>query len=247
MTYNCASMIRRAHARLPMDILDDVVVTDDGSHDGSYEVARQLGLAAFRHSPNRGYGGNLKEGLRVALDRGADFIVEVHGDGQFDPAATRDALPYLERGVDLVIGSRFHIAGRARQNGMPLIRLIANKALSAIDRAVLGLAFTEYHTGFRIYSRGLLDKVAWEANSDDYLFSFEIIAQAAYVGASVAEVPVDADYRTDHTSHRLLLASIYALQTFVVLAQFVLARAGLYHGRRFPRRRGKFVEAEDVD
>ena len=121
-------------------------------------------------------------------------------------------------------GSRFQNPRQALKNGMPLIRYVANRFLSFVDRAVLKLPFTEFHTGFRIYGKKFLKKVPFEKNSDDYLFSFQIIAQAAYCNATTAEVPVEADYHGEHTSHRLSGAFFYALQTFKVLYEYILAK-----------------------
>jgi glycosyltransferase involved in cell wall biosynthesis len=233
LTYNCAGLVRKAYGQIPAQLVDDVFATDDGSTDSSHQAARELGIAAFRHAPNRGYGGNLKQGIRIALERGADYIVEVHGDGQFDPGALREAMPLIETGVEFIIGSRFRVPGQARANGMPLVRYLANRGLSRIDRAILGLPFTEFHTGFRIYSRTMLERIPWEENSDNYLFSFQIIAQAAHKGISVGEVPVIADYRSEHTSHSIRGAAVYALQTFAVLAEYLLAKHGLRYSRRF--------------
>ena len=119
---------------------------------------------------------------------------------------------------------------------MPLIRFVANRFLSFFDRIVLGLKLTEFHTGFRIYGRELLEKVPFKNNSNDYLFSFQIIAQAAYFNMPVAEVPVEADYNNEHTSHSLDGASIYAINTFFILGQFILAKLGFYHNKIFPKR-----------
>lgn len=234
MTYNCAHLLPKAYQQIPRDLVDDILVTDDGSRDNSHDVAKQLGLKAFRHTPNRGYGGNLKKGLQHALSAGADYVVEVHGDGQFDASAIRAAYPLMQRGVELILGSRFVVPGQARRNGMPWVRYAANRGLSFFDRLVLRLPFTEFHTGFRIYSRHLLEKIPWQKNSDDYLFSFQIIAQAAYARVSVAEVPVEADYTTDHTSHSLRGATLYAFQTFAVLLRYLLARWRLVSSPLFP-------------
>jgi len=236
MTYNCASMVPRAYAQIPKHLVDDIIATDDGSKDGSHEAAKALGIAAFHHAPNRGYGGNLKEGLRIALGRGADYVVEVHGDGQFGTAALEPAMEHIGRGAGLILGSRFIVPGRARELGMPLVRYLANRGLSTFDRLVLRLPLSEFHTGFRIYSRAFLSKVPWEDNSDDYLFSFQIIAQAAWAGVPVAEVPVEADYRGEHTSHSLRGASVYAVRTFEVLGEYLLAKAGVRFSRTFPNR-----------
>jgi len=246
MTYNCARLVPMAYRNIPKDLVDEIIATDDGSRDDSHEVAKGLGIPAFRHTPNRGYGGNLKAGLRLALERGADYIVEVHGDGQFDPGAIRAATPLMQRGVQFILGSRFIVPGRARELGMPLIRYLANRGLSFFDRRVLGLPFTEFHSGFRIYSRELLRRVPWERNSDDYLFSFQIIAQAAHAGVSVGEVPVEADYRGDHTSHSVRGASIYAFQTFGVLGQFLLARSRLRYNPIFPKHHPSGGEDRDA-
>jgi glycosyltransferase involved in cell wall biosynthesis len=227
-------MLRSSYQRIPHDLVDDVIVTDNASTDGSYEIAQSLGVPVFRNASNIGYGGNVKAGIRQALARGADYIVEVHGDGQYDPSALRPALPHIADGADFILGSRFIIPGRARANAMPLVRFVANRLLSTLDRRVLGLPLTEFHTGFRVYGRRFLERVAWESNSDDYLFSFEILAQAAYVDAKVAEVPVEGDYRGDHTSIPLGRAALYSLQTLASLTDYVLARRGVRHTHVFP-------------
>jgi glycosyltransferase involved in cell wall biosynthesis len=236
MTYNCAHLLPKAYHKIPKDLVDDILVVDDGSKDDAAGAAKALGLECHRNPVNLGYGGNLKAGLEKALARGADYVVEVHGDGQFDPSTLREAMPLILAGTDFIMGSRFVVPGRARQNGMPLPRFLANRALSAVDRLVLGLPFTEFHSGFRVYSRRLLETVPWKSNSNDYLFSFQIIAQAAYAGLKVGEVPVEADYIGDHTSVGGYGASLYALQTFAVLAQYLMARGGLWNGAVFPRR-----------
>ncbi|MBX4212082.1 glycosyltransferase family 2 protein [Candidatus Pacearchaeota archaeon] len=237
LAYNCAKMLPRALERIPMEELDDLILMDDGSKDGTYEVAQKLGIKAFRHVPNRGYGGNLKAGIEKALEMGADYIVEIHGDGaQFNPKSIIYARKNMDEGAQLILGSRFQQPGKALADGMPLIRFIANRFLSFFDRIVLGLPLTEFHTGFRIYGKKLLHVVPYKANSNDYLFSFQIIAQAAYYRMPVREVPVEADYKSEHTSHSIKGASIYAIKTFGVLGQFVAARIGI-HSKIFSKRK----------
>lgn len=236
LAYNCARMLGRANERIPRKWVDDVIVLDDGSRDGTSEVARALGLPVFRHEANRGYGGNVKAGLARAIERGADYVLEVHGDGaQFDPASIEYAMPLLQQGADLVLGSRFLEPGKARQNGMPLVRYLANRSLSFIDRQILGLPLSEFHTGFRVYSRRLVETLPLSACSDNYLFSFQVIAQAAYCGLRIAEVPVQADYRGEHTSHSLPGAAAYAVSTFYELTRFALARRGWSYNPIFPQ------------
>jgi glycosyltransferase involved in cell wall biosynthesis len=236
LAYNTARLLEAAWRKIPTALVDDVIVMDDASSDGTSDVARALGLTVYRHERNLGYGGNVREGLRRAVrDHGADYVVEVHGDGaQFDPAAIAGALPLMRAGVPFILGSRFVEPGRARQNGMPLVRFLANRGLSAIARRVLRLPLTEFHTGFRIYSRALVDRLPLEANASDHLFSFQVLAQAAYFSLDVREIPVEADYRGEHTSISLPAATKYAFENFACLAEYALARSGLRGSRRFP-------------
>lgn len=237
LAYNCAHLLPRAISRIPPHLVSGMFITDDGSEDETPEVAAKLNVPYIRHTPNRGYGGNVKAGLQHAISLGADYVVEIHGDGaQFDPAAIALALPLMADQYDLILGSRFQDPAQALANGMPLIRYLANRGLSFFDQRVLGLPLTEFHTGFRIYRRAWLETVPYMENSDDYLFSFEIIAQAAYTKAKVAEVPVEADYKSEHTSHKLTGATIYAIETFAILGAYLLARAGLFHFKQFPAR-----------
>jgi glycosyltransferase involved in cell wall biosynthesis len=238
LAYNVERLLEKALRKIPRALVDDVFVMDDGSRDGTSDVARRLGLTVYRSERNLGYGGNLRAGLRRAVqDHGADYVVEIHGDGaQFDPAAIAAAVPLMERGVPFILGSRFVEAGRARRNGMPLVRFLANRGLSALARRVLRLPLTEFHTGFRIYSRRLVEELPLDANASDHLFSFEVLAQAAYNDVDVREVPVEADYLSEHTSISLREAVIYAFDNLVCLGKYLLARAGLRHSRQFPRR-----------
>lgn len=236
LAYNCEGMVERAYERIPLNYFNDLFLTDDGSTDGTRAVAERLGIAVIGHTPNRGYGGNVKAGLRHARSLGADYVVEIHGDGaQFNPLAVKHAWPLMATGYDLILGSRFQQPRQALALGMPWSRWLANQALSFFDRLVLRLPLTEFHTGFRIYSRRLVDTLPWESTADNYLFSFQLIAQAAYYGLRVGEVPVEADYRGEHTSHHLPGAALYAIQTFGTLGQYLLARAGLRHTELFPR------------
>lgn len=234
LAYNNAALIETAFKRIPLHLVDDIIVMDDCSKDDTSGAARRLGLKVYRNERNMGYGGNLKNGLKKALELGADYVVEVHGDGaQFNPIAIQDALPHMQANVRLILGSRFQNKWLALANGMSFIRFFANISLSFFDRLVLKLPLTEFHTGFRIYSKELLANVPYESNANSYLFSFQIIAQAAYYQQSVAEVPVEADYHAAHTSHSLRGASAYAINTFFQLGSYLLARAGLVYNQVF--------------
>ena len=226
LTYNCAGMLEDIYRRIPKQALDDIIVSDDGSTDGTLEVAQRLGIKTFPHV-HRGYGGNVKHGLRQALNLGADYIVEIHGDGQYDPTPIPAALAKMREGHDFLLGSRFTDVRQPLRDRMSLARYLANRGLSSVDRWVLGLPLTEFHTGFRVYSRKLLESVPFEAGSEDWLFSFEIIVQARFFNQRVGEIPIRCNYADVHTSVSLWRATIYSFETLKTLAQYLLARIGI--------------------
>lgn len=226
MTYNCADGVADIYKRLPQELLSDIILVDDGSSDNVIKIANDLGIKAYTHE-HLGYGGNIKFGLQKALELGADYMVEIHGDGQYDPSAIGPALEKMNNGCAFVLGSRFTTKSQALKDQMSLARYLANRGLSFFDRFVLQLPLTEFHTGFRVYSRKLLTTIPFPAGAQDYLYSFEIIAQAAFYNLRVEEVPVRCDYSGDHTSVSLKKAAIYSFQTFNVLFLYILARLGI--------------------
>lgn len=237
LAHNVAALLPRAVDRIPKDLVDAIIVMDNGSKDGTSDVARSLGLPVYRNEKNLGYGGNLRAGLtRAVAEYGAQYVVEVHGDGaQFNPAAIALALPFMERGVSFIMGSRFLEAGGARRNGMPWVRLLANRGLTFVSRAILRLPLSEYHSGFRVYSRRFIETLPLAENASGHLFSFQILAQAAYYGFDVAEVPVEADYHSEHHSISLLSGAAYALTSVACLGDYLLAKSGLRHSPVFPK------------
>jgi len=233
LAYNCAELLAGAYKKIPKELFDEIILVDDGSTDDTFAVAQKLGIRSFTHE-HLGYGGNVKFGLRKALEAGADYMVEIHGDGQYDVAQATVAIEKMQRErIDFLLGSRFTSLGQARRDGMPLSRYLANLGLSFFDRLLLRLPLTEFHSGFRVYTRRLVEKAGLAGTSDTHLYSFQIIAQAGYHRLSVAEIPVRCDYNTEHTSISLGKSAIYAFQTFWVLFLYLLARIGLKN-RLFP-------------
>lgn len=225
--WNCAHLLPRAYAQVPKEYFNAIIIVDDGSTDETLAVARTLGVPVFTH-PHFGYGGNIKYALQKALELGADYMIEIHGDGQYDPSNIPAAIRKLKNErPDFLLGSRFTSLLQPLRDKMSFVRYLANLGMSAIDRLVLRLPLSEFHQGFRVYSRRLVETVGLDGTSDDHLFSFQIIAKAAYCRLKVREVPVRCDYAGEHTSISLKRSVVYALQTFGVLGLFISARLGL--------------------
>ena len=225
LAYNCARTLENTFRRIPLETVDRIVLIDDASTDNTLEVARRLGIESYTHE-HLGYGGNVKYSIRKGIELGADYIIDLHGDGQYDPGAIPLALAKAREGYDFVLGSRFVDRSQPLRDGMSWARYLANIGLSTIERVVLDLPLSEFHTGFRIYTKHLAETVALDATSDAHLFSFEIIAQARFCNLRIGEVPIRCGYKEEHTSISLPKAALYSLQTFKTLALFLLARAG---------------------
>jgi glycosyltransferase involved in cell wall biosynthesis len=192
--YNAEQTLERTHADIPAHAVDDVILVDDRSRDRTVEVARKLGLHVVEHARNRGYGGNQKTCYRTALERGADIVVMVHPDHQYDPRVIPDLIAPLVAGeCDAVFGSRM-LGGRPIQGGMPKWKYMGNIFLTAVENATFLIYLTEYHSGFRAYSRRYLESVNLEANSDGFVFDTEIIAQGMAKGLHIREIPIETRY-----------------------------------------------------
>ncbi|HVN76956.1 MAG TPA: glycosyltransferase family 2 protein [Thermoanaerobaculaceae bacterium] len=231
--YNAAKTLEACVADIPDGCADEVILVDDASRDDTVEVANRLGLTVFRHAANRGYGGNQKTCYREALARGADIVVMVHPDHQYDPRIIPRLVEPLAAGeADAVFGSRI-LGGRTREGGMPRWKYVANLALTRLENAVLGLRLTEFHSGFRAYSRRYLETVRFPENSDDFVFDSEIIAQGVIAGLTVCEIPIATRYFPEASQIGVWRSIVYGLGIVRMLARFTLHRLGL-------RRRDQF-------
>lgn len=231
--YNAARTLAKTTGDLPKDIVDKVILVDDASQDETPEIARRLGLDVKVHMQNKGYGGNQKTCYMEALSAGADIVVMVHPDNQYDATRIPTMIrPILEGKADLVLGSRL-LEGReaALRGGMPIWKYISNRFLTTVENLALGTRLSEAHTGFRAYSRRLLSTIPFLLNSDDFVFDSEVIAQTVAFGFKIAEVPVPTRYFPEASSVSFKRSVVYGLATLNVARKFLLHRVGL---RRYP-------------
>jgi len=230
--YNAAKTLERTYADIPRDLVDHMILVDDVSRDETVDIARQLGLEVIVHKQNRGYGGNQKTCYDRALEWGADVVVMLHPDYQYD--ATRiPALvaPILAGTADLVLGSRF--LGDPIAGGMPKWKYVSNRFLTGVENRAFGLHLSEYHTGLRAYSRRLLEAMPYRLNSDDFVFDQELIAQVVAIGGlGVDEIAVPTRYFDEASSVGFRRSVVYGLSTLRVVARYLLHRSGIRRSRQ---------------
>ena len=235
--YNAARTLERTYADIPHDIVDRIILVDDVSADETVDVARQLGLDVIIHQQNKGYGGNQKTCYDAAIAAGADIVVMLHPDYQYD--ATRiPALiaPIVSGEKDLMLGSRF--LGDPLAGGMPRWKYISNRFLTIVENVCFGLHLSEYHTGLRAYSRRLLEAIPYRLNSDDFVFDQELIAQVVAAGGlEIGEVAVPTRYFEEASSVGFKRSVVYGLSTLRVVGRFLLHRLRLRRSAQLTARR----------
>jgi glycosyltransferase involved in cell wall biosynthesis len=198
--YNAAKTLKQTYDEIPHDIVDDIILVDDGSQDATVEMARVLGIPTIRHESNRGYGGNQKTCYAAALARGADIIVMLHPDYQYSPrllAAIAAMIASDE--FDVVLGSRILGKG-ALAGGMPLYKYVANRFLTLFENLMIAQKLSEYHTGYRAWHRGVLEKLPLATNSNDFVFDNQMLVQAAYFGFRIGEISCPTKYFPEASS-----------------------------------------------
>lgn len=231
---NAALTLERTFGAIPTNWVDEVILVDDRSTDDTIDVARKLKIHTIWHPHNVGYGGNQKTCYLEALQRGADVVVMLHPDGQYEPSLIPKLVePILAGRADLVLGSRFAEPGAALAGGMPRYKYVANRVLTAIENRVLGTELSEMHTGYRAYSRELLVNVPFLRNALDFSFDSEMLMQVAHFGYRIEEVPARSRYFDDASSISLKPATVYGLKTLAVALRLVLHRRGVWRSRRF--------------
>ncbi len=225
--YNAARTLRRTVAEIPHDIVDDVILIDDCSRDDTITVARELGLHIVCHPANRGYGGNQKSCYEAALTRGADIVVMLHPDYQYSPRLVRAMAAMIASGhYDAVFASRILGQG-ALAGGMPLYKYIANRLLTAFQNVVMGQKLSEYHTGYRAWSRTVLERLPLRTCSDDFVFDNQMVAQTAWFEFRIGEISCPTRYFAEASSINFRRSCTYGLGVLGTAITYRLARWGL--------------------
>jgi glycosyltransferase involved in cell wall biosynthesis len=231
--YRAGKTLEKTYQALPHDIVDEVLLVDDCSDDDTADVAHQLGITVIRHAVNTGYGGNQKTCYREALARGADIVVMVHPDYQYEPRLATAMAGMIASGVyDVVLGSRI-LGNGALQGGMPLWKYVANRALTAFENLLLGAKLSEYHTGYRAYTREALEQLPWTRNSDDFVFDNQFLAQAIVARVRIGELSVPTRYFPEASSINFRRSVRYGFGVLGTSALGFLARTGLWQHRLF--------------
>ena len=233
--YNAAKTLEVTYESIPMDVVDKIILTDDVSHDETVEIARQLGLKTIIHAQNRGYGGNQKTSYMEALKDGAEIIVMLHPDNQYDATRIPALIEPIQRGeFDMMIGSRL-LGDDTLEGGMPLYKFMGNRFLTWLENKVLGQNLSEYHSGFRAYSREVLTTIPFVLNSDDFVFDSQVLAQVTAFNFRIGEVPVPTRYFKEASSINFKRSVIYGLATVWTMWKYLLFKVGLSKNARFSK------------
>jgi glycosyltransferase involved in cell wall biosynthesis len=239
--YNAGRTLRLTYEELPKESVNLVILVDDGSTDATLDIARELGLEIFVHDRNYGYGANQKTCYTEALRAGADIVVMVHPDYQYDPTLVPKIIEPITQGdADLVLGSRLK-GGSAVQQGMPWWKYVANRFLTWVENRAFGLAMSEYHTGYRAFSREVLEAVNFRMNSDGFVFDQEIVSQTVAGGFRLAEIAVPVRYFAEASSASFLDSCVYGTKILWVVTRYLLHRSGLKRSRRLESIRRRYT------
>ncbi len=227
--YNAELTLEKTYREIPFDVVDEVVLVDDYSKDKTSELGQRLGIHhVIRHEKNKGYGGNQKTCYNKALEIGADIVIMVHPDYQYTPKLIHSMCYIIANGVyPVVLGSRI-LGNGALKGGMPMYKYIANRFLTFVQNVLINQKLSEYHTGYRAFSREVLEKINFNINSDDFVFDNQMMSQIAFAGFDIAEVTCPTKYFDEASSINLKRSTIYGLGVLKVSFLHFLARMGIY-------------------
>lgn len=227
--YNAAKTLEQTWKEIPFEYVDDLILVDDASRDNTVEEAHRLGIRTIVHTANRGYGGNQKTCYKEALALGADIVVMLHPDYQYTPRLIPAIASMIAWGeFDVVLASRILGVG-ALKGGMPLYKYVFNRVLTLAENLLIGQKLSEYHTGYRAFSRQVLEKLPLEKNSDDFVFDNQMLAQVTWNGFRIGEVSCPTRYFTDASSINFRRSVVYGLGVLATSFQYRLSKLGIIH------------------
>ncbi len=234
--YNAARTLKKTIAAIPPGIADEIILTDDSSDDQTLAIAKSLGIKTFTHEKNLGYGANQKTCYAEALKTDAEIIVMLHPDYQYDPRVIPFAAGFIVNDIcDIVIGSRIRSRKEALDSGMPVYKYISNRFLTVLGNLILGQNLGDFHSGFRVYKRRVLETINYAGNSDDFIFDFEFLAQAAFQGYRMGDIPIPARYFPEASSINFRRSLKYGVQNIWVMVKFILEKNRLSRFKLFSK------------
>ena len=235
--YNAALTLEPTVRDIPPGVVDEIIVVDDNSNDNTVEQARRLGLTVIQHEKNKGYGGNQKTCYRLALERGADIVVMIHPDYQYDSKLTPYLVGFLrDRYFDVMLGSRIRTRKEALAGGMPKYKYAANRMLTLAENICTGMNLSEWHTGFRAFTKEVLETIPWQQNSDDFVFDSQMLLQCVAFGFRIGEIPVPVRYHDTASSINFFRSVRYGLGTLSAVGAFLSHRFHVAHPQMFCRK-----------
>ena len=237
--YNAARTLEPTVRDIPPGTVDEIILVDDASADDTAALARRLGLTVVRHEANRGYGANQKTCYRLALEHGADIVVMIHPDYQYDSHLTPHLVDFIRHSyLDVMLGSRIRTRREALAGGMPPYKYVFNRILTLVENVATGTNLSEWHTGFRAFSREVLETVPWEENSDDFVFDSQMLVQCVAFGYRIGEIPVPVRYYDTSSSISMRRSIVYGLRTLWTIVRYLLHTSHLVRSPLFRKKQG---------
>ena len=234
--YNAALTLKKTVEDIPQGLVDEIILVDDKSRDNTLEIAQLLGLTVIAHEKNRGYGGAQKSGYKLALEKGADYIVMLHPDYQYDGRLLPAAVDLLRTGVvDVVLGNRIRSRKESLSGGMPFYKYFFNRALTITANIWLGQNLGEFHSGFRAYRKEVLEGVPFEVNTDDFAFDAQFLVQAVYFNFKLGDIPMPVRYFEEASSIGWQRSVKYGLHFLLVLVQYSLNKLKILKSKIFKK------------
>ena len=226
--YNSEPVIKDLYERIDKELFDKIYFFDDNSTDNSYEVAKEFDWNVVKNQTNLGHGGNLKKAIKTAFEDGADYVLEIHADNQYNPNLIIKAKHFIEQDYALITGSRFVNKNPHIEEGMPFLRYFSNKVMSNFTRKLLSIHLSEFHTGFKIFGKNFYNKVQFQHCSNNYLFSFQIILATKFFNLKYGEISISADYGDKVNSCNYYNGFIYLMSNFAEIIFYFLAKSKVF-------------------